>query len=89
MSFPLVIEGRDEEGLNDRSFSHTGVPLLASFDFQFQDGLFGSIDRHIEQILIYPDFEPDKMRLGYQDSSGNDDYEYTIVHQIVDTPGIL
>jgi hypothetical protein len=38
MSFPLVIEGRDEEGLNDRSFSHTGVPFLASFDFQFQDG---------------------------------------------------
>ena len=29
------------------------------------------------------------MRLGYQDSSGKDDYEYTIVHQIVDTPGIL
>jgi hypothetical protein len=38
MSFPSVIEGRDEEGLNDRSISHTGMPFLVSFDFQFQDG---------------------------------------------------
>jgi hypothetical protein len=91
MSYPLVIEGRDEQGLNDRSFSHTGVPLLASFDFQFQDGLLGSIDRHIQQILINPnpDFEPDKMQLGYHDSDKDTDYEYMIVHQIVDAPGIL
>jgi hypothetical protein len=84
MSFPVIIEGRDEEGLNDRSFSHTGVPLLSSFRFNFQDD-----DHHIQQILIYPDFEPDKMRLGYQDKNGDDDYEYRVVHQIVDTPGIL
>jgi hypothetical protein len=79
MSYPVIIEGRDEEGLNDRSFSHTGVPLLASFDFQFQDGLLGSTDHHIQQVLICPDFEPDTMRLGYQDEGGDDDYEYRIL----------
>jgi hypothetical protein len=29
------------------------------------------------------------MRLGYHDSDKDTDYEYKIVHQIVDTPGIL
>jgi hypothetical protein len=79
-----VVEGFDDGGLTDRPFSHTGVPLLSSFYFRYID-----TDHHILQILVFPDWIQDVIRLGYHDVNSDDDYFFKIIHQITDGPGIL
>jgi hypothetical protein len=79
----IVVEGFDDGGLTERDFSHTGVPLLHTFFFQYTNP-----DHHIAMITIDPDTLPGQIRLAYQDENGDDDYFFKTAHRIVDNPRV-
>ena len=86
-----TVEGFDGGGLVDRDYPHTGTLLLDSFDFQFTShhNLGSSVDHHLTQILIAPDFgSPSKLRLGFHDKNSDDEYFYRVSHQSVANAGI-
>jgi hypothetical protein len=73
-----VVEGFDDGGAVSPDFSHTGVPLLDSFFFQFTND-----DHHLTAISITPDRPQGKIFLQFQDKNGDDDYFYKVIHRIV------
>jgi len=61
------------KGLVNKSFTPSAAPLLNRFDFDF-DGT----DHHIQQILIFPNFTPATIRIGYHDKNSDDRYCYDL-----------
>lgn len=74
------------KGLVDRDQPHVGILLLDSFDFQFtkNQNLRSSVDHHLTQILVAPDFGTrGKLRLGFHDKNSDDEYFFRVSHYSV------
>jgi hypothetical protein len=86
-------------GLTDRDYPHVGTPLLNAFEFHYGvilppvkcgdlPDFWVQEDHHLAQILIWPDFSPGRIRIGFQDKNGDAKYFYRLSHHGVSDPRI-
>ena len=86
-------------GLTDRDHSHVGTPLLNAFQFHYGvilpsvncgalPAFWEQEDHHLTQILVWPDFSPGSIRIGFHDKNRDDRYFYRVSHHSVSNPRI-